>query len=81
VIAVPDSQARPIAIARTPVRSAASSTSTRGRRAIGHLTRVVIMALLVTALFAVAYWLDSRWPSPEETPRVGDELGGRWPQR
>jgi hypothetical protein len=75
VIAVPDSHARSAALARTPAGPAAAATA-RGR-AIGHLTRVVIMALLVTALFAVAYWLDSRWPSPEETPRVGDELGAR----
>jgi hypothetical protein len=69
VIAVPDSQARRVAVSSSPVRSAALG------RAVGHLTRIVIMTLLVTALFAVAYWLDSRWPSPEETPRVGDELG------
>jgi hypothetical protein len=73
VIAVPDSQARRIAVSSSPVRSAAVAAA-RGR-AVGHLTRIVIMTLLVTALFAVAYWLDSRWPSPEETPRVGDELG------
>lgn len=69
MIAVPDSQARRVAVSSSPVRSAALG------RAVGHLTRIVIMTLLVTALFAVAYWLDSRWPSPEETPRVGDELG------
>jgi hypothetical protein len=33
-----------------------------------------LIGALVAMLFSVAYWVDERWPPPEEVPRVGEEL-------
>jgi hypothetical protein len=75
VIAVPDTQARPVVVSRTRLGLDAASTA-RAQRVIEHLLRAALVTMLIAALFSLAYWLDSRGPSPGETPR-GDEIGVR----
>jgi hypothetical protein len=39
-----------------------------------RLRHTCLIGALVAMLFSVAYWVDERWPPPEEQPRVGEEL-------